>query len=162
MLLLGTTRYRSSRQPPHTTDPATRSNLKTSRGRFRNYYRSWIGSNKTSTLQRRTGIPRRPIGARSWQGAHRLMTVIPTPTDGLARAFKEIEEESQKLLAKNALARFADKAKDSSIVARLVERLREAIVSYQVGNCPSAPSVVHTWSRYRNSKQSTARSLISR
>lgn len=85
---------------------------------------------------------------------------MPTP-NGPSRAFRQIKEESQKLLAKNALTRFADKAQDSSIVARLVERLREAIVSYQVGNCPSAPSVFHTWSRYRNSKQSTARSLIS-
>ena len=64
--------------------------------------------------------------------------------NGYSRAFKQIEEESQKVLAKNTLARFADKAQDSNVVARLVERLREAIVSYQVGNCPSAPSVVHT------------------
>jgi len=41
---------------------------------------------------------------------------------------------SQKLLAKGTVARFADKGEDSKIVAKLIERLREAIVCYQVGD----------------------------
>jgi hypothetical protein len=52
------------------------------------------------------------------------------------RTFKKIEEESYKMSSKNAFARFADKAQDSNMVASLVEQLREAIISYQVGNCP--------------------------
>jgi histone H3/H4 len=50
------------------------------------------------------------------------------------RTFKQIEEASQKLLAKNPFARFADKGKDSKVVAGLVQRLREAIVRYQVSD----------------------------
>ena len=41
-------------------------------------------------------------------------------------------EQSQKLLAKGDIARFADKDEDTKVVAGLVERLREAIVCYQV------------------------------
>ena len=123
------TRYWSSRRPSYTTDRLPAAFLEMSRGRFRNFYPSWKGSTKTSTLQRRTGIPRRPIGARSWQGAHRSITVLPTPNrDGHSSAFKQIGDESKKLLAKNALTRFADKAQDSNIMARLVERLREVII----------------------------------
>jgi len=48
--------------------------------------------------------------------------------------FGKIEELSQKLLAKGTIARFADKGEDSKVVARLIERLREAIVCYQVGD----------------------------
>jgi len=41
--------------------------------------------------------------------------------------------------------RFTDKGEDSKIVARLIERLREAIVCYQVGNnCAPALSIVDT------------------
>jgi len=40
---------------------------------------------------------------------------------------------SKKLLAKGTFARFVDKGEDSKIVAKLIERLREAIVRYQVG-----------------------------
>ena len=36
------------------------------------------------------------------------------------------------MLAKNAVARFVDKAGDSNEVVKLVERLREAIAHYQV------------------------------
>ena len=54
-------------------------------------------------------------------------------SDDSRSAFKEIEELSQKLLTKSKIARFADRGEDSKIVAGLVERLREAIVCYQVG-----------------------------
>lgn len=48
--------------------------------------------------------------------------------------FKEIEHFSKKLLAKNVIARLADKGEDSKVVTRLIERLREAIFCYQVGD----------------------------
>ncbi|KAF9784522.1 hypothetical protein BJ322DRAFT_851153 [Thelephora terrestris] len=50
----------------------------------------------------------------------------------LVRALKQIEEESKNLLAKNAVARFADKEEDSKVVAGHIERLREAIAGYQI------------------------------
>jgi len=57
--------------------------------------------------------------------------------------FEKIEELSEKLLAKSTVARFVDKGKDSGVVARLIERLREAIVCYQVGGyCTPASNVV--------------------
>ena len=41
--------------------------------------------------------------------------------------------------------RFMDKGEDSKTVARLIERLREAIVCYQVGNhCAPALSIIDT------------------
>ena len=48
--------------------------------------------------------------------------------------FKEVEHFSKKLLAKNVFARLADKGEDSKVVTRLIERLREAIFCYQVGD----------------------------
>ena len=59
--------------------------------------------------------------------------IVITISDDSRSAFKEIEELSQKLLTKSAIARFADRGEDSKIVVGLVERLREAIVCYQVG-----------------------------
>ena len=57
--------------------------------------------------------------------------------------FERIENLSEKLLAKSTIARFADKGEVSKLVARLVERFREAIVCYQVGDCcTSASSIV--------------------
>ena len=58
--------------------------------------------------------------------------------NGHGSTFKQIEELSQKLLAKNAVARFADKGKDSKVVVGLIERLREAIVYYQVSDYHSS------------------------
>jgi len=73
---------------------------------------------------------------------HRLITA-PTAPNRRCSTFEKIEEISQKLLAKSVIARFTDKGEDSKIVARLIERLREAIVCYQVGNyCVSASSVI--------------------
>ena len=89
------------------------------------------------------------------------MTTMPTAPNGHSRAFVQIEGESLRLLAKNPVARFADKSEDSNVVVGLVGRLQEAIISYQVGTCSSAPGVVDSWSRYRSSKQSTVKSYIS-
>ena len=58
--------------------------------------------------------------------------MVVSYVDCRCSTFKHIEEESQKLLAKSAIARFADKGEDSKLVTTLIERLREAIVCYQV------------------------------
>jgi hypothetical protein len=56
--------------------------------------------------------------------------------DGFRSALGRIEKRSRDLLAKGKAARFMDKGADSGEVARLVERLREAITHYQVSeNC---------------------------
>ena len=92
---------------------------------------------------------------------HRLIT-LPTAPDCRCSTFKKIEELSQKLLAKSVITRFADKGEDSKIVAKLIERLREAIVCYQVGNyCASALNIIDRENRYPNNKQSTVKSPIS-
>ena len=92
---------------------------------------------------------------------HRLIRV-PTTPDRFCSTFKKIEELSQKVLAKSTIARFADKGEDSKIVAKLIERLREAIVCYQVGNyCASLLSIIDKKRcRYPNNKQCTVKSLI--
>jgi len=59
-------------------------------------------------------------------------TTPPTP-NGRYSVFGEIWEQSQTLLAKGDIARFVDKDEDTKTVARLIERLRETIVCYQVG-----------------------------
>ena len=46
--------------------------------------------------------------------------------------FKKIEEDSKEILAKNPVARFIDKGGDSGNVARYIERLRKALLRYQV------------------------------
>ena len=67
--------------------------------------------------------------------------------------FKKIEDLSRKLLAKGAAARFLDKGKDSQMVARLIDRLREALVCYQVCCCyPAASITANNEKRYRSSK----------
>jgi len=73
---------------------------------------------------------------------HRLI-IAPTSPDRRCSTFQKIEEISQKLLVKSIITRFTDKAEDSKIVARLIERLREAILCYQVGNhCAPALSII--------------------
>ena len=62
------------------------------------------------------------------------MTVVSVPDDRCS-TFEKIEELSRKLSAKSAIARLVDKGEDSKTVARLIERLREAIICYQVGSC---------------------------
>ena len=66
----------------------------------------------------------------------RRLFALSAPVDGLFSTLAEIERQSQELLAKGRLARFVDKARDSGEVAKLIERLREAVVHYQVSeNC---------------------------
>jgi hypothetical protein len=91
------------------------------------------------------------------------MVIVSTILNDPCSIFKQIEETSQELLMKSALARFADKGKDSKVVAGLVQRLREAIVRYQVSDhCHSAVfEIADSRSRYHNSKQSITKSHIS-
>ena len=71
-------------------------------------------------------------------------------------AFKQIEEESAKLLEKSTATRFTDKREDLKLVTALVERLRETITCYQVGCRHLLVSIhVHEGRRYRNSRLST-------
>ena len=57
---------------------------------------------------------------------------VTTTSNGRCSTFKQIEEESKQLLAKNPVARFVDKGGDSGNVAKLIERLRKALLRYQV------------------------------
>ena len=65
--------------------------------------------------------------------------IVASTSDGCRSTFDQVEEESQKLLAKNAITRFMEKGEDSQLIVTLVERLREGIVSYQVGDCIFVP-----------------------
>jgi hypothetical protein len=71
----------------------------------------------------------------------RRLLVPPALVDGPCSVFDEIEKESQELLAKGAAAQFIDKGADSGKVARLIERLREAIGNYQVSGSYLLPRV---------------------
>ena len=66
------------------------------------------------------------------------------------------------MLEKSAISRFADKGEDAKTVTKLIERLREAIVCYQV----STPLIrrhrlLLTGGRPHNNKRYTIKSLIS-
>ena len=56
----------------------------------------------------------------------------PTPVNGLLSTLEEIRRRSRALLEKSIATRFVEKGEDSKEVARLIERLREAITRYQV------------------------------
>ena len=76
--------------------------------------------------------------------AHQLLAPPPILVNGLRSAMEEIEKQSEALLAKGVTARFVDKAGDSGEVVRLIERLREAVMHYQVsGNWFVASSAIH-------------------
>ena len=63
----------------------------------------------------------------------RLQIVRPAhPCQWPHSTLEEIEKRSQALLEKGGAARFIDKGGDSKEVAGLIERLREAIIHYQV------------------------------
>ena len=84
---------------------------------------------------------RRSIFSRYVRRSFTTYTLI----NGIPSALEDIEKRSRALLEKGAAARFLDKEEDSVEVARLVERLREAITHYQVSeNCLVAPSTTHT------------------
>ena len=70
------------------------------------------------------------------------MMAAPTIPDCRRSTFEKIEELSEKLLTKGVVTRFADKGEDSKVVARLIERLREAVVCYQVGGCCTPASSI--------------------
>ena len=61
----------------------------------------------------------------------RSMAIV-TATASCRSTFKQVEELSEKLSAKSSFIRFVDRGEDAKVVARLIERLREAIVCYQV------------------------------
>jgi hypothetical protein len=90
------------------------------------------------------------------------LVIVSTILNDLCSMFKQIEEASQELLTKSALARFADKGKDSKVVAGLVQRLREAIVRYQVSDHCHSVGILVTDRRIRfhNSKRSIIKSHI--
>ena len=90
---------------------------------------------------------RRPRGDTATHTVDQVHWLITRPT-GLANRLDsvlgEIERRSWELLAKNAGARFVDKAGDSGEVVRLVEQLGEAITYYQVSeNWFVASSTTH-------------------
>jgi hypothetical protein len=102
--------------------------------RFKQYANAAIFDGDQAEKKRRSELSRY---ARRLLATHALV-------DGLRSALKEIEKRSRDLLAKGTVARFADKDADSREVARLVERLREAIIHYQVSeNCFFASSIPH-------------------
>jgi len=85
-----------------------------------------------------------------------------TAPDYHCSTFKAIEGISQKLLAEGNVAQLVNKEENSKVVVKLVERLQQAIVCYQVSEGrTSVPSSVDVRGRCRNSKRSTAKSQIS-
>jgi hypothetical protein len=92
-----------------------------------------------------------------------LSVSVVTVSNGLCSAFNQIEESSEKLLKKGPMAIFTDKGSDSKVVAGLIERLREAIIYYQVSdNYILVFGIVDKGNRYHSSKQSTIKSLTLR
>ena len=97
---------------------------------------------------------RRSIFSRYVRRSFTTYTLI----NGIPSALEDIEKRSRVLLEKGAAARFLDKEEDSVEVARLVERLREAITHYQVSeNCLCAEYDSYMRGRYLNNKRSTIR-----
>ena len=90
--------------------------------RFKKNANAAIGDGDQAEKQRRSEL---------FGYGHRL-SITPTLINGLCSALEEIEKRSREMLAKGPAVRFMDKAADSGEVARLVERLREAITHYQV------------------------------
>jgi hypothetical protein len=87
--------------------------------------------------------------------AHPVLTVD--------RSLEEIGTRSLALSGKKKLARVLDKAQDSQEVIKLVEKLRQAILVYQVSvRCgrQSRSGVIDPWDRCRNSSRYTTRSSI--
>ena len=73
------------------------------------------------------------------------ITTSPILVNGLLSTLEEIERRSRALLEKGIAARFVDKGEDSKEVARLIDRLREAITHYQVsGNYFVASDMIQT------------------
>ena len=49
------------------------------------------------------------------------------------RSLEDIEKRSMELLGKGKAARILDKKRDSGMIVKLVEEIRQAIIIYQVG-----------------------------
>ena len=78
---------------------------------------------------------RRPWGDGATERIDQVCSPIArlaTPVNCLHSALEDIEKRSQTLLKKGKVARFVDKGGDSGEVVKLVERLRDAIIRYQV------------------------------
>lgn len=82
-----------------------------------------------------------------------------TPCD---RSLEDVQAKAEALFEKGKIARFLDRTQDLGEVIALVERLRQAILIYQVRQCQSqsASGVANNWNRCRNSNRYTTRSLI--
>jgi hypothetical protein len=85
--------------------------------------------------------------------------IQPIPT--LSRSLEDIGTRSLTLSEKGKLARALDKAQDSQEVIKLVEKLRQAILIYQVSprNRQSRKSLTDTWDRCHNNNRYTTRSF---
>ena len=81
----------------------------------------------------------------------------------LDRTLEEIGTRSLVLSGKKKLARVLDKAQDSQEVVKLVEKLRQAILVYQVSvrsGRQLQSRIAEPWDRCRNNSRSTTRSSI--
>ena len=78
------------------------------------------------------------------------------------RSLEDIEAKAQLLLDKGKVARFLDKSQDLGEVVTLVERLRQAILIYQVRPCQKqlASGVANNWNSCHSNSRFTTRSLI--
>ena len=85
------------------------------------------------------------------------------PITTLYRSLEEIRTRSLALSGKNRLARVLDKTRDVQEVVKLVEKLRQAILVYQVstrGRRQSQSRFANAWDRYRNNSQYITKSSI--
>jgi hypothetical protein len=81
----------------------------------------------------------------------------------LDRSLEEIGTRSLALSGKKKLARVLDKAQDSQEVVKLVEKLRQAILVYQVsarGRRQSYSGVIDPWDRSRSNSRYITKSFI--
>jgi len=77
----------------------------------------------------------------------------------LDRSLEDIGKRSLALSEKGKVARVLDKSQDSQEVIKLVEKLRQAILEYQVSaKTPPESDIVDTCGRCRNNSRSTTRS----
>lgn len=78
-------------------------------------------------------IARRLKDDRNWQSLHLVLNFPPHPTlTSYDRSLEDIGARALALSEKGNIARVLDKQQDSAEVITLVERLRQAILVYQV------------------------------
>ena len=103
-------------------------------------YPSWRGSKKTTT----DGDPDETERGEALARCAHLSVTISNILNGCCSTFEIFGEISRTLLTKGAITRFVNKGAAFGVVAGLVERLRQAIVSYQASEgCPSVSSPVN-------------------